>query len=161
VLSCRAGDAAASIWSTKAGLTRIGALNFKLQTQIDPNQRPQRAQLYFLNYALRDVGNGVKIYSRGKMRGGVDGEKLEEADADHEKGDGDLMQAMFDESAAMAGAFGDNESSSLADLEDLQEEYDQAVEIEDSEVIEDIFAANELGEELYKFSIEKAKEAKK
>jgi hypothetical protein len=68
---------------------------------------------------------------------------------------------MFDESAAMAGAFGDNESSSLADLEDLQEEYDQAAEVEDSEVIEDIFAANELGEELCKFTMEKAKEAKK
>lgn len=119
MLSTRAGDAAASIWSTKAGLTRIGALNFKLQMQIDPKQRAKRAQLYFLNYELRDLGNGLKIYARKKQRPCPEEKKPVEVEPDVEDGDGDLMQAMFDESVAMGDAFEDNESSSLADLDDL------------------------------------------
>ena len=105
----------------------------------------------------------MKIYSRKKQKAIVEDKKPEdpeEAD-DVEKGDGDLMQAMFDESVAMGDAFGDNESSSLADLDDLQEEYEQVIQMDDPDFIEDIFAANEIGEELCKSAIEKEKEAKK
>ena len=73
---------------------------------------------------MRDFGNGMKIYSRKKQKAIPEEKKPEETEPD-EKEDGDLMQAMFDESVAMEDAFGDNESSSIADLDDLQEEYEQ------------------------------------
>ena len=66
----------------------------------------------------------MKIYSRKKQKAPVEDKKPEDTEADLEKGDGDLMQAMFDESVAMGDAFGDNESSSLADLDDLQEDLE-------------------------------------
>ena len=68
VLSCSAGDAAVNIWSTKAGLTRISGLNFKLQMHIDPKKNSKRAQLYFLNYDLREIGEGMKTYLRKKRK---------------------------------------------------------------------------------------------
>ena len=49
----------------------------------------------------------------------VEEKKPEEAEQDHEKGDGELMQAMFDESAAIDEACGDGESSSSGGLDDL------------------------------------------
>ena len=136
---------------------------------IDPKKSSKRARLYFLNYDLRDFGNGMMIYSRKKQRASSEDKKPEEPEPDLEKGDGDLMQAMFDESAAMAEAFiedgldrgGADGSSSLADLGDLQEEYEQYTQIDDPDYIEDFFAANEIGEELCKLAIEKKKEAKK
>jgi len=136
---------------------------------IDPKKSSKRARLYFLNYDLRDFGNGMMIYSRKKQRASSEDKKPEDTEPDLEKGDGDLMQAMFDESAAMAEAFIEDgldraqadESSSLADLGDLQEEYEQYTQIDDTEYIEDMFSANEIGEELCKLAIEKEKEANK
>jgi len=37
----------------------------------------------------------------------------------HDKGEGDLLQAMFDDSAAIGEVSGDEESSSVAALDDL------------------------------------------
>jgi hypothetical protein len=163
VLSSSTGDAAVNIWSTKAGLTRISALNFKLQACIPPNDSIQRAQLYFLNYGLNELENGVKIYMRTEHRAASTEEKKpEEAEQDHEKGDGELMQAMFDESVALDEAYGDDGSSSLGKLDDLQAEYEQHKEQDqDPDFIEDIFSAEEKGEQLCQQAIEKAKEAKK
>jgi hypothetical protein len=75
---------------------------------------------------LSELENGAKIYTRLKQRAiSSEGKKTEElAPAEdlnnaHEKGDGELMQAMFDESAAIDEACGDGESSSSGGLDDL------------------------------------------
>ena len=79
MLSSSIDDASVNIWSTKAGLLRISALNFKLQVHVDPKDNIQRAQLYFLNYDLSELENGAKIYTRLKQRAiSSEGKKTEE-----------------------------------------------------------------------------------
>lgn len=129
--------------------------------------------MYFLNYGLTEQENGAKIYSRTEQRAASPEEKekeprapKEEEEADHEKGDGELMQAMFDESTANGygqnGAGAEDECSSSGKLDDLQAEYEQGIEDdEDSDFIEDIFSAEEKGEELQHQATEKARDAKK
>jgi len=100
VLTWSSEGASVNIWSTRAGLTRVFALNFKLQAWIDPGESLERAQLHFLSYDAEDGEQGVKIYSRsqaGDHKQSSDAKQVE-AEQEKEKGDGELMQAMFDES---------------------------------------------------------------
>ena len=175
VLTSSAQDASVNIWSTRAGLTRVCGLNFKLQAFIDAEGSLQRARLYFLNLEEEDVGSGVKIYARGQLGDAKQSPDAKQAEADpekdekeeKEKGDGELMQAMFDESAVTGEACLEAEaaSASIAQLDDLQAEYEQAKYEQDPDFIDDVFSANEIGEELGKQSAdrtaEKLKDAKK
>lgn len=113
VLTSSARDASVNIWSTRAGLTRVHGLNFKLQACIDPEGSLKRAQLYFLNFEVEDLGSGVKIYTRDSLgdQKPSSAPKQVEAEADNEKGDGELMQAMFDESAVIGEACPEEETS--------------------------------------------------
>jgi hypothetical protein len=70
------------------------------------------------------------------------------------------MQALFDETAIGGEARAEEESSLVDQLEDLQAEYEEQVDQEDPNFIEDAFAACELGEALCKNAQEKEKEAK-
>jgi hypothetical protein len=47
-------DAAINIWSTKAGLTPIAAMNFKLQCFMDPLDSMNRAHPYFYNFKAHE-----------------------------------------------------------------------------------------------------------
>lgn len=79
----------------------------------------------------------------------------------HDKGEGDLLQAMFDDSAAIGEVSGDEESSSVAALDDLQAELEQAALPLDPDFVEDIFAASEMGDHLAKKKAGKEPEAQK
>jgi hypothetical protein len=168
VLTSSAQEASVNLWATRAGLTRVYGLNFKLQASVDPGDSLQRAQLHFLNYPVEDVGAGVKIYRRDQPadpRPGPAGTPPQ-AEPEGEKGDGELMQALFDESAALEEActalrLDAASSHSRTELDDLQAEYELASGERDPDYIEDVFAALEIGEELGRQSQEKAKEAKK
>jgi len=170
VLTSNAEDASVNIWATRAGLTRVFGLNFKLQACIDPAGSLKRAQLHFLSYDAEEVGQGVKIYRRGPPQEKIEAQqqsqdvKQVEVVEEKEKGDGELMQAMFDESAAIDAACPETEASHSATLcwpDDLQAEYEQAEDKQDSSFIEDVYAADELSEELQKQASEKREEEKK
>lgn len=168
VLTASAQEASVNLWSTRAGLTRVYGLNFKLQAFVDPGDSLQRAQLHFLSYPAEDVGAGVKIYRRDQLADPKPGPAglPPEAEPEGEKGDGELMQAMFDESAALEEACAvlrleAASCHSRTELDDLQAEYELASGERDPDYIEDVFAAIEIGEELGRQSQEKAKEAKK
>jgi len=73
-----------------------------------------RAKLQHLSYELQELDNGAKVYTRARPKT----EKRAAADP-LDKGEGDLLQAMFDDSAAIGEVSGDEESSSVAALDDL------------------------------------------
>jgi hypothetical protein len=68
VLSSSKDDASVNVWATRAGLTHISALNFKLQAHIDPKESLSRAKLQHLSYSVREQDDGVKVYARGRSR---------------------------------------------------------------------------------------------
>jgi hypothetical protein len=171
VLTACAEDASVNIWSTRAGLTRVAAFNFKLQASIDPEGSMQRARLHFLEYDLVELAGGIKIYSRRgstRVQASKQSEpesgasaKQAEADTDAEKGDGELMRALFDESASMEGACAqlDGPATTLSTLDELQAEIEGEASDEDPSTVDDVFAAEELGAELNKVVREKAEAA--
>jgi len=74
--------------------------------------------------------------------------------------EGEFMQALFDETANGGEAGVEEESSSEAQLEDLQAEFEELGDQEVPGFIEDAFAAYELGEALNKKTQEKDIEVK-
>jgi hypothetical protein len=120
-LSASADDCSINIWSTKAGLTRISALSLKLQSCMDPQDNLNRAELFFLNYEEMELDNGAKIYLKKKQVPISDEKKmgLFEQETEKDLGDGEIMQAMLDDSAAIAEACVDDESSSVGILPDF------------------------------------------
>lgn len=167
VLTGSSCDASINVWSTRAGLTRLFGMNFKLQVHIDPRNNIQRAQLYFLNYEVQETASGAKIYLRDPavLEKEAQGDQAtgEEAAQEVEKGDGELMQAMFDESAATGEALPLFESvpSEACQLEDLQSEYEKELIEHTADDIEDPFSAIEIGEEKSKEAAVQQKESKK
>ena len=64
VLTTSKDDASINIWSTRAGLTNIQSLNFKLQAHIDPKKSLSRARLNHLNYDSITHDSGATLYLR-------------------------------------------------------------------------------------------------
>ena len=140
-----------NIWLTRAGLTRVHQINFKLQSCVDPRESLKRAQLHFLSYKLQETEvEGVKIYLKSSR---VERQKasfsLPASSQGPPKADGELMQALFDESAVVAEACGEEDSASS--INSLQELEDQEQADSDDELplhFADIFAVNEAAETL-------------
>lgn len=156
-------DAAINVWSTRAGLTPIAALNFKLQCFMDPKDSISRAHPYFYNFKALDGENGVVIYTRRGSRAAAAEQEASNEATGATKEVGDTPEAALDSldpAGLLQAVLSDDEASSVLGLVELQEEYEQAAESGSSETYEDIFAALEHGEELGKLSAEKKKDQK-
>ena len=111
-------DGQVSLWTTKSGLTKIGALNFKLQAFMDPKDKMSRAKLIFLNFNER-TEDDVKIYAASAVNPSDDAEK-EEID----EGEGGVLQALFDESEFNEGLKAEAVDPEQSFIENLQAELD-------------------------------------
>jgi hypothetical protein len=99
VLTASSHDAAVNIWVTKAGLTRVHALNFKWQAEIQPGDSLRRAQLDFLTFEAEERSSGVKVFiPRVEQKAAL--ELCELTESGQDPGDGEYMAALFDEEAA-------------------------------------------------------------
>jgi hypothetical protein len=134
-----------NIWATRAGLTHISALNFKLQAHVEPKENLSRAKLQHLNYNVRELENGARIYARARSKSEKRAQRGQNGNAE-----GDLLQAVYEDSAAIGEVSGDEESSSAAALDDFQAELEQLATPVDPEYVDDVFAAHEMGDQLAK-----------
>mmetsp|Transcript_19576 Transcript_19576/g.30119 ORF Transcript_19576/g.30119 Transcript_19576/m.30119 type:complete len:189 (+) Transcript_19576:1871-2437(+) len=82
-------DTSVNLWGTQAGLTKLGAFNFKAQANIDPDGQLSRAKLHFLSFNQTPIEGGATIYSVFKQK--AKGSQMEE---------GDVMRALYDEDEA-------------------------------------------------------------
>lgn len=215
VLSSSSENASINVWSTRAGLTQISSLNFKLQAHIDPKQSLTRARLLHLNYGPLDHDSGAKLYLRNRPRpeeaipaastdpaaeplanddskdgkGAEHSKPSKESGAEPKKllpfrskktskrrvrllknkqaagqseggGEADILQAMYDEAAAIGEVSGEEDSSDGEEFDDFWAEFEKVEDgVNDPDYVEDVYEAHDLGDQLAKGKLSLTKEA--
>ena len=81
VLTTNKQDGSINIWSTKAGLTNIQKMNFKLQAHIDPKRSLARARLQHLNYDPINLESGATLFLKNS-EGLIPSKQPEESQAE-------------------------------------------------------------------------------